>query len=104
MIDAMQDYYYAVGLQTFRNMPPYLRRKLTVKAVVRILKTRDRYLQGLDLMRKCLISQDQLVLILQHRLAKHHFRISKRALSRIFQAEAAYYHHLNEMPEYREAV
>ncbi len=96
MIAAQPNFYETTSLYTYRNLPAWIRRKLTTKEVKRVLKVRDNYLSGLTYTQKVLMSDEQLALVVQKRLKKSRFSTSRQMLQRVFRAEAIYYRELAE--------
>ncbi|UZR95898.1 hypothetical protein [Chondrinema litorale] len=84
----------STSLHTYRNLPAYLRRELSVNDIFRILAEKGRYLSTLTYYEKCFISVDKTAGVIKRRLQKSEVYLSKLLIKQVLEAEENYYQHL----------
>jgi hypothetical protein len=83
-----------ISLNTYRNLPAYLRKAVSLREIFSILNEKSRYMDTLTYSEKCFITADRIAGIAQRRLYKKDIYLSKVLIKQVLQAEEAYYQYL----------
>ncbi len=83
-----------ISINTYRNLPAFLRKSISIKEIFGILSEKNRYMDSLTYSEKCLISQERIAGIVQRRLYKRDVYLDKLMIKQVLQAEEAYYQYL----------
>ncbi len=83
-----------LSLNTYRNLPAYLRKAVTLREIFAILNEKGSYMDTLTYSEKCFITFERIAGVVQRRLYKKDFYLSKQLIKEVLQAEEAYYKYL----------
>ena len=83
-----------ISLNTYRNLPAFLRKSISLKETFAILREKNKYMDTLTYSEKCLITEERIAGVLQRRLYKRDFYLDKQFIKYVLKAEEAYYQYL----------
>lgn len=83
-----------ISLNTYRNLPAYLRKSISIKEIFAILQEKNKFMDTLTYSEKCITSEERIAGILQRRLYKKDYYLDKHFIKYVLKAEEAYYQYL----------